>query len=97
MSAISIVVQKEFQATPGPGEAAVAELDGEGLRVVLERQRIVEAPGLHEAADEDHAVDEEREHGPGDDEGMHADRDRAGEGGMGAAVALAGNGRVVLA
>ncbi|MNE28216.1 hypothetical protein D3C80_1216510 [compost metagenome] len=61
------------------------------------RQAVVEAPGFDEATKQDHAVNDEREDHPRNDHGMHADRQRPGQGDMRAAIALAGDGGKVLA
>ena len=56
---------------------------------MVERETVVQAPGLHEAAGDDHAVDQDREHRPGNDNRVDADRNRTGQGGVNTIVALA--------
>ena len=48
----------------GPDEAVRSPFDAERLHVVLERERVVAAPGFDEAAGERHRVDHDRHHDP---------------------------------
>ncbi|MNL27883.1 hypothetical protein D3C87_1495040 [compost metagenome] len=64
---------------------------------MVKRQRIVQTPGLHETADEDHAVHDDGEDHPRHDDGMDTNGQAAWQRDMRAAVALAGNRGEVLA
>lgn len=58
---------------------------------MFQRQRVVETPGAHEATEQDHAVDDEREQDPRNDNGVDTDRQGARQGDMRAGIALAGD------
>ncbi|MNE75513.1 hypothetical protein D3C80_1716810 [compost metagenome] len=64
---------------------------------MCEGQRIVEAPGLHETADQDHAVNNDGEQHPGDDNCMHTNRQTTRQSDMRSTVALPGHRREVFA
>ena len=56
-------------AERGPGGAgemqpALGHLDGEAGEEVIQREAVVAPDGLHEAADEDRGIDDQRERGP---------------------------------
>ena len=58
------VVQNEFHAAPAHRMPWRSPFDAERLHVVPQRQRVVAAPGLDEAAGERHRVDHDREQRP---------------------------------
>ena len=92
-----IVVQNEFHAAPVHRRPWRGPFEAERLRVVPQRQRVVAAPGLDEAAGERHRVDHDGERRPRQRdavaEAAHAVRQLRRQAG----VALAGERRVHLA
>ena len=55
---IASVVKNEFQAAPLQIRPMLARHDREGVDVVAQREAVVAAPGLDEAAEHDHQVDD---------------------------------------
>ena len=69
-AAIVSVVKNEFQAAPLQIRPCALGADREGIDVVAQREAVVAAPGLDEAAEHDHQVDDGGERRPGQRRGV---------------------------